>query len=177
MFNFGGARAGKTLTMASGLNVIGCLVFPDGSKVTIETPSVFVQGILGISSACAITGEPDVCICMTGNTNINFTPEGENSSACSGCACNVGPKAFAVAGGQLDINGMPDSCPTWSHILSVGHAAQSVPADFPLPPSNTTREMKSQTMLWYVYLNRQTLRKAVIQTLYLTDCFRFEQRC
>eukprot|EP00957_Ditylum_brightwellii_P181842 13852981-Ditylum_brightwellii.AAC.1 len=147
MSNFGGARASKTLTMASGLNVISCLVFPDGSKVTIETPSVFVQGILSMSSTHAITDEPDVCIRMTGDTNINFTPEGENASACSGGACNVGPKAFVVAGSQLDINNMPDLCPTWSHILSVGHAAHPVPADFPSPSYDMTREMKSQTML------------------------------
>jgi len=138
MSDFGGARAGETLTMASGLNVIGRLDFPDGSKVTIETPSVFVQGILSMSSTRAVTGEPDVRIRMTGDTDVNFTPEGENAGACSGGACNVGPKAFVVAGGQLDINGMPDSCPTWSHILSVGHAAQPVPADFPSPPDPPT---------------------------------------
>eukprot|EP00957_Ditylum_brightwellii_P098837 7529755-Ditylum_brightwellii.AAC.1 len=33
---------------------------------------------------------------------------------------------------------MPDSCPTWSHILSIGHAAQPVPADFPSPPDPPT---------------------------------------
>eukprot|EP00957_Ditylum_brightwellii_P086586 6587815-Ditylum_brightwellii.AAC.1 len=98
--------------MASSLNVIGRLVILDGSKVTIKTPSVFVQSILSIGSTRAITGEPDVCICMTGNTNINFTPKGENVGACSGGACNVGPKVFVVAGGQLDINSMPDTCPT-----------------------------------------------------------------
>eukprot|EP00957_Ditylum_brightwellii_P062313 4728405-Ditylum_brightwellii.AAC.1 len=75
MSNFGGARAGKTLAMVSGLNVISCLVFPDGSKVTIEMPSIFVQGILS-------------------DVNINFTPRGENVGACSGGACNVGPKAL-----------------------------------------------------------------------------------
>mmetsp|Transcript_33905 Transcript_33905/g.49625 ORF Transcript_33905/g.49625 Transcript_33905/m.49625 type:complete len:1459 (-) Transcript_33905:164-4540(-) len=138
MSDFGGARAGETLTMASGLNVIGRLDFPDGSKVTIETPSVFVQGILSMSSTRAVTGEPDISIRMTGDTDIIFTPEGENAGACSGGACNVGPKAFVVAGGQLDINAMPDSCPTWSHILSVGHAAQPVPADFPSPPDPPT---------------------------------------
>eukprot|EP00957_Ditylum_brightwellii_P202681 15331279-Ditylum_brightwellii.AAC.1 len=83
---FGSARAGETLTMASGLNAIDHLVFPDGSKVTIKMPSVFVQGILSMSSTCAITGKPDVHIRMTGDTNINFTPKGENASACSGGA-------------------------------------------------------------------------------------------
>ena len=53
-------------------------------------------------------------------------PADSNSDKCGGNQCNVGKKPFAVAGGKLIVDGMPNGdydTPTWVHLYDVEESA------------------------------------------------------
>jgi hypothetical protein len=110
-----------TLILPLGLDIQGTLIFPDGYRITIETPFVRVQGVLEMIATKSVTDEPSVRILLTGadSSLTSFVPVGENEFACSAMGastaspCTVGNKPIVVAGGRLNIRGLPDSCKTW----------------------------------------------------------------
>jgi hypothetical protein len=115
-----------SLILTFGLNVEGKLVFPDGYRITIETPYIVVQGELEMSSTRATSGEEDVKIIMIekegvggGIGDVYFTPHPENEDECPEGGCKIGTRPIAVLGGILDIKGLPDDCPSWVKLKNV----------------------------------------------------------
>mmetsp|Transcript_1433 Transcript_1433/g.2264 ORF Transcript_1433/g.2264 Transcript_1433/m.2264 type:complete len:3782 (+) Transcript_1433:192-11537(+) len=104
----------------AGVNIKGKLYFEPNHKVIIKTPYVIVQGELQITDTNVIGGDDtdSVKFVLTGeDDNISFTPSDSNSNACSG-ECLLGKKAFIVAGGKLNIQGIQDeSCPAWTTLI------------------------------------------------------------
>jgi len=129
--------SGEKITLTGPLDIKGKLDFPDGTKVTLETTGIFVQGELSMSSTKTVNGIPDIIIKLTGSDDILFTPDPENFAACEETSCNLGPKPIVVAGGKLTINGMPDSCPTWTTVADHERGAKPNPTEYrkqPTPP-------------------------------------------
>jgi hypothetical protein len=106
----------STLTFSGGMRIIGKLIFPNEALVTIRTTSLIVEGELSMTSTDAVTGSPKVKFIMTGTAAVTFTPTAPNSTACGTSGCNIGPKAIVVAGGQLNIKGISDTCPTVAYM-------------------------------------------------------------
>ena len=129
-----------------GIDVHGRLVFKDYAldcppssaalpRVTVTTPFLHVQGELVMRSSRSTSARPDVKLVLTGTTEHALVPHTENdiSSKCdSNTGCKVGKKAIAVAGGKLDIQGLPQDCTTWTKLVAAQTA--TTPTDFsPLP--------------------------------------------
>ena len=111
------------------------MFLPDTSA-TIETPFIFVAGLLevslnGIVDSANIDG---LHFIMSGTEDQPFYPETQNELSCPGSYCSVGKKPIVVAGGTLDIQGLKDTCPTWVNLLDVGYADQFLPEDYPTIP-------------------------------------------
>lgn len=108
---------GEHLILSKGINVEGRWHFPATVRVTVKTPHIFVQGKLSIKSQHIIEGpgSEKVKFIMTGDEDQLLMPNIQNAYLCGGegYACNVGPRAIVVAGGQVDIVGMMNGCPTW----------------------------------------------------------------
>lgn len=115
----------QRLTFSGGLRVLGKLVIHSND---IFTTSILVHGELVIESLKPIDGVPDVSITWI-DTKPNRTlffqsPEGgdESNSICGGSrgACGMGRKPFVVAGGKLNIRGLPSPyMPTWVPLYDV----------------------------------------------------------
>lgn len=121
------------VTLESGLNIIGELRFPSGTIVTLKTPSIIVQGKLSMTSDFPIDGKPYVKVVLTGEEDVILNPAAPNTGSCPAGGCNLGPKAVVVAGGTLDISGMPADCPSWSVMEDDGSSTQPVPETFDKP--------------------------------------------
>ena len=97
---------GPTLSLLSGINIIGKLVFPnDGEyRLTINTATVIVQGELDLQSTrTAVTGTPLIRMVMIGfQDKLTFRPVNENANACPDVDCEVGFKSITVAGGKVN---------------------------------------------------------------------------
>jgi len=121
------------------LNIIGKLEIPNGSKVTIKTTGIIVQGELDIVSSKIIDGTPDITIQLLGDDDtVTFTPDSTNSQVCSG-PCELGAKPFVVAGGKVDIRGMPDTnCRTWTTIKDFTTGGKPTPMNIPKWQSTDT---------------------------------------
>eukprot|EP00957_Ditylum_brightwellii_P004596 349321-Ditylum_brightwellii.AAC.1 len=62
---------------------------------------------------------------LTGDANDSeIIPHGANAAKCGGGPCNIGKKAFVVAGGKLSITAIPPSCATWSKITDLRTSAR-----------------------------------------------------
>ena len=127
------------LKLPFGLDVRGSLFFPDAYTIQIETPFVLVQGNLHMSATNAVTGQPNVRILLTGTDDslTEFVPDSNNRYACSEGSnaapqpCRQGAKSFIVAGGRLDISGIPDRCKTWVLLEAlVASSNDIVPQDY-----------------------------------------------
>lgn len=101
----------------AGLNVEGKLVI--SSPVEIHTPYVLVQGDLDMSSDRPTNGTPDIKFVLTGDGVVSLAPHEDNTSRCEGGVCSFGKKPFAIAGGTLNVRGLPESCPTWTTLKNV----------------------------------------------------------
>jgi hypothetical protein len=105
------------------LDIQGKLVFPEGYKLQIESHLIVVQGELVIRAATkAIDGVEQVRFTLTGeDEKQTFTPIGENAKKCPGgiATCEVGKKAFVVAGGKMDVKGISSNTPTWGRLYDV----------------------------------------------------------
>lgn len=110
-----------TLILPHGIDIQGSLRFANGYRLTIVTPFVLVQGVLELFATRKVTHEPNIKFLLTGTDEqlTQFVPAGENEFSCSmeGAAtprpCSIGRKPFVVAGGRVDIKGLPSTCPTW----------------------------------------------------------------
>jgi hypothetical protein len=116
-----------TLELFQGLTIFGKLIIPNGIVLDVRTTSILVHGELIMESSKPIDGTPDITITWidTPNHPLSFRPpsNGENSEdICGGkhYSCDMGRKPFIVAGGRLDIRGLPSSSmPTWVPIYDV----------------------------------------------------------
>jgi G8 domain len=139
----GNTTNGFYLKLLKGLEIQGSLIFPDRTqyRLTIETPSVVVQGNLDMSAASSrVTGQPLIRFILTGSDKVTFTPVGINEMACAvenssgklvASACSVGIKPFVVAGGHIDVRGLPATCKTWVKLKDIDGPLSTllVPAD------------------------------------------------
>ena len=111
---------GGTLDLLGGLDVVGKLVFPDGYKLNLASTIIAVQGELKITATKTVDGIPNIKITMIGNVDQSFTPIGINMRACNGATtCNAGKKGIIVAGGKVDIHGIPNATPAWTRLYDV----------------------------------------------------------
>jgi hypothetical protein len=125
-------RSSAILKLPFGLSIEGKLDFPSGTtEVTVITSHVYIQGILTMKSLEMVRPVPRIRFIMTGNDDQVFIPHETNLALCGGkgFACNVGPRAVVVAGGTVDMIGMPNGCPTWvrpeSEVPSTGLSASN----------------------------------------------------
>lgn len=111
---------GDTLTLQGGLDIQGKLEFPNGySGLTLRSTTIVVQGELEMASTGKVTGSPAVKFEMIGNRDELFEPIGENKGYCGGPTCLAGKKAITVAGGRVDIQGLPADTKTWVKLYDV----------------------------------------------------------
>lgn len=127
--------SGESITLNGVLSIIGKLEFPDGTRLSLTTTGIIVQGELAMMSTKVINGNPDITIKLTGSNDITFVPHPVNQNACGGAgqSCNLGPKPLVVAGGSLNIQGMDDSCPTWTTVEDILTGAKPEPSEFASP--------------------------------------------
>ncbi len=137
-YNMDSFTNNEVITLTGTLNIKGRLEFNDGTKVTLKTAGVIVEGELAMTSTKPVDGTPDIVIELTGTSPVIFTPHADNSAACGGAACTLSAKPFVVAGGKLDISGFPDTCPTWSTLDSYIGAGMATPSDYPKRPTLPT---------------------------------------
>lgn len=109
----------RTLVAPHGIDVHGMLHLPPqgASSVVLEAAHVIVQGTLKLDPPSA---NGRVTIKLVGpDENVYLTPHPENAMACANYengACPLGKRPVAVAGGTLDVRGVPDAttdCPAW----------------------------------------------------------------
>lgn len=123
-----------TLVLPFGIDIQGTLRISGytSTPLTIITPFVRVQGKLIMDTSRNMVGsEPKVKILLTDSnsggpsSSTSFVPARENSYACSErnsgtpTSCVVGSKPIVVAGGELDIQGLPIGCATWVKLYDV----------------------------------------------------------
>lgn len=116
-----------------GINIVGKLLFSNNHKAVINTPYVIVQGELELSADENISPANQATkFVLTGTQDVIFNPtEAPNQSAC-GAGCNLGVKPFVVAGGEVKIQGMADSCTTHTPVKRQVYKDPTYdPADFP----------------------------------------------
>lgn len=122
---------GPELSLLGGINIIGKLIFPnDGSyTLTINTASIIVQGELDMQSTLTpVTGTPLLRIVMIGfDEKLSFRPVNENANACPNFDCEVGFKSITVAGGKVNLNGLPPSTLTWVKLHNVAGGTANNP--------------------------------------------------
>ena len=114
-----------------GLNVEGHLQIlpPTDAAATlwITAPFVFVQGKLTVDTESFPDRLGAIHIELVvpddgGDTDVKMVPHPSNSMACAryeNGACNVGKRPFVVAGGEVDIRGYAQSCPSWTNLVDV----------------------------------------------------------
>ena len=141
--------ASSDLELPNGLDIQGKLIFPDGYKITLSTPSLFVQGILEMTSTRATSDTPDVKIILTGDDNHFLTPHPENSALCPGSSgCSVGNRPVIIAGGVLNIQGLQENCPTWvklKNIIEEGPPTEAANVPTYVPPSSGCSDVLIET--------------------------------
>ena len=122
----------------NGIDIKGKLLFPTNHRVTINTPFVFIQGELEIHVNSPIVSPENQAtkFVLTGTDDVIFNPtDPPNENACDlllGAQCNMGSKPFLVAGGKINIIGMPETCATHTPILGKVYKDPVYdPVDFP----------------------------------------------
>ncbi len=117
------------LTLPHGIRIEGKLLFPPEVSVTLRTTFVLVLGLLNIETP---NHGNKVTFSLYGEEDVYFHPHPENSMACDvNTGCMIGSKVIAVAGGKVDIRGMPEECPAWEKLLDVGRMETVVPSMSP----------------------------------------------
>jgi hypothetical protein len=134
----------RTQRLPNGLNIEGKLEFGPESSVMIETPFVFVQGVLEVVRPNAGTKVPhqhQVKFLMTKSRgDVVFYPSesGPNKFACGRTkkgrnevpdGCKMDNMAFVVAGGKLDVSAIDPDCPTWVPLLDYDDRRQRIQVD------------------------------------------------
>lgn len=146
---------GSLLILPHGLRVEGRLHFPPSASLTVRTTFVLVLGLLVVD--VPLEGNA-VKFSLYGEDEVYFHPHPENSMACDlTTGCNVGSKVIAVAGGRVDIRGMPEDCPAWENVLDVGRAESEMPSAVPTRyPSARPSEFPSGVPTMYPTLSPTT---------------------
>eukprot|EP00978_Attheya_sp_CCMP212_P049705 scaffold698486_cov75-Attheya_sp.AAC.1 len=133
------------LALPMGLDVQGTLVIAKettANALHIITPFLRVQGHLNMTTGGkTVTRHPAIQITLTGTneTLTEFVPAGINKYACTATMttddsimatpCQVGKKPFVIAGGTLNINGLPSpTCPVWHHLMDVTTESVAIPS-------------------------------------------------
>lgn len=117
---------GEEVTLADGLWIKGKLIFTPNTKATINVDHVIVEGELEITDTREVSASnAGVKFVLTGDSDRLFVPTASNTGACAGGGCQIGTKAFVVAGGKLNINGMKSGCPTWMKLKETTAASGS----------------------------------------------------
>jgi len=122
---------GEIITFRNGLDIQGRLLIPEHTKVEIRTKWLVVQGMLSMYSNKKVNGHSDVNFIFFGTDELLFTGAHEiNADACDSGGCEFGKKAFVVAGGTMDVKGLPEDCPTWVKLLDydIGDSVPSTEA-------------------------------------------------
>lgn len=123
------------------IDVIGTLYFPDTTLVNITTSGIVIQGKLIMEKDRVIDGVEDIVIELKGTEDLIWEPTLENFEACEhpetgDMDCQIGKRAFVVAGGTVDIRAFPKTCPSWVHLADVVRSPPpvvSVSIDKPVP--------------------------------------------
>jgi G8 domain len=111
---------GGSLNLLGGLEILGKLVFPDGYKLNLSANIVIVQGELEMTATKAVDGIPNIKLTMVGSNDFAFTPIDANARACGGNnTCPVGKKGIIVAGGTVNIHGLPSNTLAWTRLYGV----------------------------------------------------------
>ena len=86
-----------------GMEIRGRLVVPDGTRLTMETTFLVVQGEFDITATQPVNGSPPVSITMIGdNDDQAFTfPSDPSQCTFDSSGCTIGQKGIVVAGGKL----------------------------------------------------------------------------
>mmetsp|Transcript_16327 Transcript_16327/g.23934 ORF Transcript_16327/g.23934 Transcript_16327/m.23934 type:complete len:1770 (-) Transcript_16327:229-5538(-) len=126
----------STLDVVGGLHIEGKLDVPNSARVTIRTPFIIVEGELSMTSEEKVTDTPNIRVIMTGDSDISFVPNSQNANACGGFGqpCQIGSKPIVVAGGKLNIIGLPPTCPTWVYLEDEMIDGAPLTNDYPKPP-------------------------------------------
>ena len=127
-------HAGPVLSLDGGIDIQGILVVPDGQTITVRTPYIRVQGELHAFSSKQIDGVPNIKFIIWGDKNgiEKFQPVYANAYSCGVQRCDPGPKSIIVAGGRLNIHGIPEDTPTWVNLYDVVTQEESPSFPFPL---------------------------------------------
>jgi len=117
-----------TLTFNDGLDIRGKLVFPENSSIEVVSTMIVVQGELEMTSTKPVDGNPKIKFTMIGNDDMTFEPINENANNCKGAkTCGTGKKAIVVAGGKVNINGLPPNTLTWVRLYDVAGGTEFEP--------------------------------------------------
>jgi len=139
------AEPGSITQLSVGLHVVGKLIFPLNTKATIETPFIFVEGKLEASSNELVntTNIDSLKFIITSTEDQPFYPHSQNQASCGNNYCDAGKKPILVAGGTMDIQGLPENCPTWTKLHDiVADDSLLIPRFYPTvptPPPNCAR--------------------------------------
>jgi hypothetical protein len=147
-----GSGTYRFLRFLKGLDIQGKFVVPDGTPIYIKTTYILVQGELHLESSKPINGNPAIHITfLHSNDPISFHPASNNtntntntnSSVCGGPfhECDLGDRPFVVAGGKVNIRGLPSQeMPTWVPLLDIHASEWTVPPleyqSYHAPPEN-----------------------------------------
>ena len=130
---------GEVIDLQGGLDIEGILRLPDGTKLTMRTPFIFVQGELYMEALKKIDGNVSIKVIMTGTDDVFFIPHVRNKVKIPVYRRDpllgypFGKKVILVAGGKIDIRGFPEYAPTWEHPLHVARQLPPTTNDFVLP--------------------------------------------
>ncbi len=138
-------------TFEQGIDVEGKLVFPsDRSSLKITTPYVFVQGefiVEELAETFLPQPDKDLEFHFVGTDDVTFVSHPHQVFDKCANGCNVSKKAFVVAGGRLDIQGMNDHCNTWTRVQATEDAGAPaiVPIAPPEAPSGCSKVLVSES--------------------------------
>jgi len=132
----------ESVDFAGGLNVEGHLqILPPidrESTLSIQAPFVFVQGKLTVDteSLADRLGRIHIELVQGDGKDVILAPHAHNKMACDSAGCNVGKRPFVVAGGQVDIRGYHQSCPSWTNLMDVvkGNMVELDPSQYEQAP-------------------------------------------
>jgi len=113
---------GSNVSLPTGLRVMGKLVFPTNYLTNIYTSYVVVQGEMVVRSNSSVISPSHLSVrfVLTGTTDTildtSSSDSKPNTLACNNTLCNLGKKAFVMAGGKLDIQAFPPTCKSWTKV-------------------------------------------------------------
>lgn len=170
-----------------GLDVEGILIVPNNTRVEIITPYVFVQGEFNVESTKLIDGVVDVRVVMVGTEDVFFFPHERNKVEVKEelgeqgeLGYNAGKKPFLVAGGRINIRGMPAwnattkqyNTTTWGRLESVERLPAPVlePGSYPAPSAMSADLGCDPDVLLNVEDNGPDNNRTVRLPLQFRDC-------